>query len=221
MGPLKKVNAEAPGSLLMLTEPMRGHAGLVAGRFMKAFGSKNRVAWDPFGPDAMLTANAAVYGVRDLPEHDFANARYVLSFSGDFLETGISPVHYAREYGRMRGDARRSGEGHPLRAPALDDRGRRRPVPSMRPGTEGFVALGIAHVMVRDRLTAASSTAGRLSDDLGAWSPRRSRRRPGSTRTISPRRRRNSRGTSPAWRSRGRGPRPAPAGRSIAPPWRS
>jgi anaerobic selenocysteine-containing dehydrogenase len=39
------------------------------------------------------------------------------------------------------------------------------------PGTEGIVALGIAHVMVRDRLTPASAVAGRLSDDLSAYSP--------------------------------------------------
>jgi len=172
MGPLKKVKAEAPASLLMLTDPMRGHAGLVAGRFMNAFGSKHRVSWDPFGPDAMLSANAAVYGVRDLPDHDLANARYLLSFSGDFLETGISPVHYAREYGRMRGDREtirgkvvHFGPRLSMTAAAADL------FLPCTPGTEGFVALGIAHVMVRDRLTAASSAARRLSDDLVAWSP--------------------------------------------------
>ncbi|HEY5461569.1 MAG TPA: molybdopterin-dependent oxidoreductase [Deferrimonas sp.] len=172
MGSLKKVKTEAPGSLLMLTEPMRGHGGLVAGRFMKAFGSPHRVTWDPFGPDAMLSANAAVYGVRDLPEHDLANARYLLSFSGDFLETGISPVHYAREYGRMRGDREtirgkviHFGPRLSMTAAAADL------FLPCAPGSEGFVALGIAHVMVRDRLTAASSSARRLSDDLGAYSP--------------------------------------------------
>jgi len=139
MGPLKKVNAEAPASLLMLTEPMRGHAGLVAGRFMKAFGSPHRLAWDPFGPDAMLAANAAVYGVRDLPEHDLANARYLLSFSGDFLETGHLPRALREgvrpDAGRPRDDPR---EGPPLRTPAVDDR-RFRPtlfVPCA-PGTKG------------------------------------------------------------------------------------
>ncbi len=172
MGPLKKVKAEAPGSLLMLTEPMRGHAGLVAGRFMKAFGSPHRVSWDPFGADAMLSANAAVHGIRDLPEHDLANARYLLSFSGDFLETGISPVHYAEAYGRMRGDREtirgkfvHFGPRLSMTAAAADL------FLPCAPGTEGFVALGIAHVMVRDRHTAASSAAGRLADDLGAYSP--------------------------------------------------
>lgn len=169
---LKKVKSEAPASLLMLGEPMRGHAGLVAGRFMKAFGSPHRVAWDPFGPDAMLSANADVYGIRDLPEHDLANARYLLSFSGDFLETGISPVHFAREYGRMRGD-RETIRGKILHfGPRLSMTAAAADLfLPCAPGTEGIVALGIAHVMVRDRLTAAVSAAGRLSDDLSAYTP--------------------------------------------------
>ena len=172
MDPLKKAKAEAPASLLMLTEPMRGHAGLVAGRFMKAFGSPHRVTWDPLGPDAMLSANAAVHGVRDLPEYDLANARYLLSFSGDFLETGISPVHYARGFGRMRGDREtvrgkvvHFGPRLSMTAAAADL------FLPCAPGTEGIVALGIAHVMVRDRLAAASAAAGRLADHLLAYSP--------------------------------------------------
>jgi len=180
MGPLRKAKAEAPPSLLMLTGPMRGHAGLVAGRFMKAFGSPHRIAWEPLGPDAMLAANAAVYGVRDLPEHDLANARYLLSFSGDFLETGISPVHYAREFGRMRGDREtirgkfvHFGPRLSMTAAAADL------FLPCAPGSEGFVALGIAHVMVRDRLTAATAPAGRLADDLSAYTPEAVERKTG------------------------------------------
>ena len=180
MGPLKKAKTEAPASLLMLTEPMRGHAGLVAGRFMKAFGSPHRVAWDPFGPDAMLSANASVYGVRDLPEHDLANARYLLSFSGDFLETGISPVHYARGYGRMRGDREtirgkfvHFGPRLSMTAAAADL------FLPCAPGTEGIVALGIAHVMVRDRLATPSAAVEQLADDLSAYTPEAVERRTG------------------------------------------
>ena len=180
MGSLKKVKAEAPASLLMLAEPMRGHAGLVAGRFMKAFGSPHRVTWDPFGPDAMLTANAAVHGVRDLPEYDLANTRYILSFSGDFLETGISPVHYAREFGRMRGD-RETIRGKVLHfGPRLSMTAAAADLfLPCAPGTEGIVALGIAHVMLRDRLADASAAAGRLSDDLFAYSPEAVEKRTG------------------------------------------
>lgn len=169
---LAKVKAEAPASLLMLSEPLRGHAGLIAGRFMKAFGSPHRVAWSPFGADAMLSAHEAVYGVRDLPEHDLANARYLLSFSGDFLETGISPVHYAEAYGRMRG-ARETIRGKFVHfGPRLSMTAASADLfLPCAPGTEGYVALGIAHVMVRDRLTPQAAAAGRLQAELSAFSP--------------------------------------------------
>ncbi|HWS15218.1 MAG TPA: molybdopterin-dependent oxidoreductase, partial [Candidatus Methylomirabilis sp.] len=180
MGQLKKVKAEAPSSLLMLTEPLRGHAGLVAGRFMKAFGSPNRVAWAPFGADAMLSAHEAVYGIRDLPEHDLASTRYLLSFSGDFLETGISPVHYAGTYGRMRGD-RETIRGKVVHfGPRLSMTAASADLfLPCAPGAEGFVALGIAHVMVRDRLTPRAAAAGNLLRELSAWSPKNVEKRTG------------------------------------------
>ncbi len=172
MTALKKTRAEDPGSLLMLTAPMRGHANLVAARFMKAFGSKERIAWDPFGQDAALAANAAVYGVRDIPEYDIAESRYVLSFSGDFLETGLSPVHYGGAYGRMR-------QGRPTVRGKLVHFGPRLSMTAASadvfipaaPGTEGFVALGIAHVMVREKLVAPASAPGLWAAGLDRMTP--------------------------------------------------
>ncbi len=173
MTQLKKLRSEAPTSLLMLTDPTRGHAGLVAGRFMKAFGSPNRVTWDPFGQDALLSACEAIHGVRDIPEYDFANTRYVLSFSGDFLETWVSPVHYGVAYGKMRG-ARETTRGK------LVHFGTRLSMTAassdlflpIRHGTEGVVALGIAHVMVRDGLTPSAAAAGKLMGaGLSAFPP--------------------------------------------------
>lgn len=156
----RKVRADDPASLLMLTEPMRGHANLVAARFMRAFGSPNRVAWDPFGQDALLSACDAVFGVRDVPEYDIAGARYLLSFSGDFLETGLSPVHYGRAYGRMRqerptvrGKFVHFGPRLSMTAASADVFLR------IAPGTEGLAALGIAHVMVREKLSPAAAAA--------------------------------------------------------------
>ncbi|MGE5662957.1 MAG: molybdopterin-dependent oxidoreductase [Deltaproteobacteria bacterium] len=160
---LKKTRAQDPASLLMLTEPMRGHANLVAARFMRAFGSPHRIAWDPFGQDALLSACDAVFGVRDVPEYDIAGARYVLSFSGDFLETGLSPVHYAHAYGRMRQE-RATVRGKLVHfGPRLSMTAASADVfLPIAPGTEGMAALGIAHVMVRDKLTPAAAAAAAL-----------------------------------------------------------
>lgn len=173
MAGLKKVRTEAPASLLMLTDPMRGHRNLVAARFMKGFGSPHRVAWDPFGQDAQLAANEAIYGVRDLPEADLAGARYLLSFSGDFLETGISPVHYGNAYGRMR-QTRPTVRGKFVHfGPRLSMTAASADVfLSITPGTEGIAALGIAHVLVKERLTpAAAGVSSLLEAGLREYTP--------------------------------------------------
>ena len=160
---LKKIRAEAPASLLMLTEPMRGHRNLVAARFLRAFGSPHRVAWDPFGLDALLAANEAVFGIRDIPEYDVANAHYLLSFSGDFLETGISPVHYGRAYGQMR-QSRPTVRGKFVHfGPRLSMTAANADVfLPVAPGSEGIAALGVAHVMVREKLTRSAAAASSL-----------------------------------------------------------
>src|SRR5512145_1895657 len=169
MTALKKVRAEDPAALLMLTDPMRGHANLVAARFMRALGSPHRLAWDPFGQDALLAACDAVFGVRDVPEYDIAGARYLLSFSGDFLETGLSPVHYGHAYGRMRqerptvrGKFVHFGPRLSMTAASADV------YLAVAPGSEGAAALGIAHVMVREKLTQAASAASSLWRE-GLW----------------------------------------------------
>ncbi len=162
MAGLRKARAEDPASLLMLSEPMRGHANLVAARFMRAFGSPHRIAWDPYGQDALLSACDAVFGVRDVPEYDIAGARYLLSFSGDFLETGLSPVHYGRAYGRMRqerptvrGKFVHFGPRLSMTAASADV------FLQVAPGTEGIAALGIAHVMLRESEMIRSRATGR------------------------------------------------------------
>ncbi len=168
---MKKVRADNPASLLMLSEPMRGHANLVAARFMRAFGSPHKVAWDPYGQDALLAACDAVFGVRDVPEYDIAGARYVLSFSGDFLETGLSPVHYGRAYGRMRqerptvrGKLVHFGPRLSLTAASADV------FLPVAPGTEGLAALGIAHVVLREGDTIRSRASARGAAAAGIWS---------------------------------------------------
>jgi anaerobic selenocysteine-containing dehydrogenase len=182
MAGLSSVRDEAPASLLMLTEPMRGHRNLVSARFMKAFGSPHRVAWDPFGQDAHLSANEAVYGVRDLPEHDLAGTRYLLSFSGDFLETGVSPVHFGHAYGRMRA-ARPTVRGKfvhfgPRLSMTAANADAFLPV---APGTEGYAALGIAHVMVREKLTPAAAAAGDIwSAGLKDFTPETAEKKAGA-----------------------------------------
>jgi molybdopterin-containing oxidoreductase family iron-sulfur binding subunit len=68
-----------------------------------------RVArWQPLDHDAMRLANARVFGLDELPAHDFAKARYIVSFGADFLETWLAPIQnsagYADSHGFQNGE---------------------------------------------------------------------------------------------------------------------
>ena len=97
-------------------------------------------------------ANAISFGREQLPTFDLANARYVLSFGADFLGTWNSPVAQSAAYGHMR-------QGRPgIRGSFVQVEARMSQTGAnadewvpVTPGTEGVLALGIAHVDHRAR----------------------------------------------------------------------
>ena len=127
-----------------------------------------------------------------LPTFDLARTRYVLGFGADFLGTWNSPVAQSAGYGAC-------GRGSPAFAasscrskPRMSQTGASADewVP-VRPGTEGVLALGLAHVILqRQTAPGRARAAPARSSRVGAPGCRRSRR---------PRSR-----SSPAWRRRGR-----------------
>jgi molybdopterin-containing oxidoreductase family iron-sulfur binding subunit len=74
-------------------------------QFLSRFGSSNRVAYEPFGYEALRAATREVFGVDALPIYDFSAARYVISFGADFLETWLSPVEHSLGFGSRRATA--------------------------------------------------------------------------------------------------------------------
>ncbi len=122
-------------------------------RFSRAFGSPNVV--DAFADDTLevLPAVLATHGVRQRIGYDIANASYVLSFAAGWLDEHWSTVQAARAFA----DFRRGRRGfrpkwvhveprYSITATKADEW-----VPA-HPGTEGALALGMAHVMVREGL---------------------------------------------------------------------
>ena len=149
---LRPLRAEGKGDrICLLSEGVRGHLALVFERFMEQLGSKRLLHYDFAHPRTLYAANERLFGEQYLPYYDLKNARYVLSFGADFLGSWISPVHHSIGYGHSR-------QGRP------DVRGRFVQIePRMslsgaaadewiaaRPGTEGLLALGLAHRIVSD-----------------------------------------------------------------------
>jgi menaquinone reductase, molybdopterin-binding-like subunit len=175
---LKEVSAhlgtlQASGSansLAFLSRPLGGQRRQLIERFLNAYGTSTALWYEPFDEGVLREANLLSFGHFRLPTFDLARADYVISFGADFLGTWNSPVAQSIGYGEMR-------QGRPgRRAKFVQVETRMSQTGAnadewipCRPGTEGALALGIAHVILSEKLVpqAAPSRAGAL---IAGWS---------------------------------------------------
>jgi anaerobic selenocysteine-containing dehydrogenase len=155
--------------LSFLTRPLRGQRRTLISEFLTRFGAPPAVEFEVFGEQVLREANARCFGHEQLPTADFANSRYVMSFGADFLGTWNSPTAQNIGYGEMR-------QGRPgIRAklvqvePRMSQTGANADewVP-VKPGTEGVLALGIAHVLMKNGLHPAPAAARALAQIDGS-----------------------------------------------------
>jgi len=151
-------------TLTFLTKPLRGQQGQLVERFLSGFENAQLVPFELFGDSVLRRANELSFGYNQLPTLDLAHSNYVISFGADFLGTWNSPVAQSLAYGTMRQG--RSGirgkfvqvESRMSQTGANADEW----IPA-RPGTEGTLALGFAHVILNEH----PHTAG-VADSAGA-----------------------------------------------------
>ena len=162
----------APSGTWFVTGHETGTFDRLVQDFLQAFRSTNRISWEPFGYDALRRATRDVFGSETVPVFDFGTARYVLSFGADFLETWMSPVEQTRGFVAMHGfDQGRMGRfvhvEPRMSLTAMNADEWLAPVP----GTEGAVALAIAHVILRDRLARPGGDVSGVRALLNAHTP--------------------------------------------------
>jgi anaerobic selenocysteine-containing dehydrogenase len=117
-------------------------------RFLKVYGSPNYLLFDEWMP--LKKAYHHMQGVYDLLAFDLENTNFVLSFGAAFLTNWPNVLENQRIYGEKR--AERSIKIFQLE-PRLSLEASRadRWIP-LRPGTEGYLALGIASVLIKEKL---------------------------------------------------------------------
>ncbi|OFW00648.1 MAG: hypothetical protein A3I61_12390 [Acidobacteria bacterium RIFCSPLOWO2_02_FULL_68_18] len=157
-------------ALAFLSRGGASHRAVLIEQFLARFGAPPPAVYELFGDEVLRRANATSFGREQLPTIDLANAMFVLSFGADFLGTWNSPVAQAAAYGVMR-------QGRPgIRGGFVQVESRMSQtgasadewVPA-RPGTEGVLALGLAHVIMAAALRPASA-AGRAGALVDGWS---------------------------------------------------
>jgi anaerobic selenocysteine-containing dehydrogenase len=142
------------GAPIMITRPVSGTLGRLLSDFMKAIGGRLY----RYAPNAEISLRAAWHdcaGSDVPPRYDVAQADYLLSFGAPFLEQWLSPVEMAIAFGHMR-QGRPATRGRFIQIEprmSLTGANADRWIP-IKPGTEGLLALGIGHLMLRDGRSA-------------------------------------------------------------------
>src|SRR5262245_16807769 len=167
-----KLDALAPGdrkSLVYIPRRRRGSRTAVAAELLSKFGAPPPVVFDVFGDDVLRQANQLSYGHSQLPTVDLARARSVISFGADFLGTWNSPVSQSHGYGAMR-QGRAGVRGSFVQVePRMTETGANADEwVAAKPGTEGVLALGLAHVIIAGKLRPGSSS--RAGSAIDGWS---------------------------------------------------
>ena len=149
---LKTLRQEGkPHHLMVLGGRYRGHMAELITRFMEAYGSPNHLGNPARGSEGILKGHFFTMGVRDfLPIH-WEEVNYVLSFGASLLEASRPSMRNLWGYGFLR-------RGRPgIRGKIVQIEPRFSITASkadqwipIQPGTDGALALGIAHWMIKE-----------------------------------------------------------------------
>lgn len=150
---LAAARRDGPHRVLVMTGRERGFMHDLWARFAQAFGTPNFVDGRPSRSTVFAQALSASVGHFELPSFDWASAEFVLSLEAGVLEDSCQLVYLARAAAEMhRGRVGRrtsivhAGPVFDLSAHNADD------WITITPGASGALALGIAHVLLRDDL---------------------------------------------------------------------
>ena len=95
----------SPAAVWLLTRPEPGSAGALQKEFIAKLGVPpgRRIVFEPFDLAALREAGERLFGRPELPAFELGQARTVVSFGADFVETWLSPVELARQFTSGRG----------------------------------------------------------------------------------------------------------------------
>lgn len=146
---LKELRAKGePQTVAWVSDSDRGTVAELCKRFLTVYGSPNFIR-APSIQDSYELALYLTQGQRAVAGFDLANATYVLSFGSGIIEGWGAPPYLFRAKAAMqqKGGTIAQLEGRLSKTAAKADRF----IP-IKPGTEGALALGLIHVILKEGL---------------------------------------------------------------------
>ena len=138
---------ENPHSVAWVAGADKGTVSQLIGRFLTAYGSPNFIR-PPSAHDAYELAVYLMQGQQGAVGFDIENADHILSFGTGLLQGWGSPARLLNIYGKMH-DTKKFVQIEPRLS---DTAANSNHWVAIKPGTEGALALGIAHVIIKESL---------------------------------------------------------------------
>jgi len=167
---LEKTSSTREGRFAYLTGPVSGHLKVLVRNATDSFGSDQHFTYDPLSTRVNRVAAEQLFGAES-PRLLLDQAQLIVSFGADFLDTWVSPVHFAGQYARFRraSESRRRGtlvqiEPRMTLTGANADRWI-----AIRPGTEGVLALGLANALLSGKTHVAGPVPAAIATAAAAF----------------------------------------------------
>lgn len=161
--------AAGPAQIAFLSRPRPGRRHELVAEVLRRLGAPAPVTFEIFDDAVLRRANELSFGRHQLPTLDLAHTRYLVSFGADLLGTWNSPLAHSVAYGAMRHAPGGVRPKFVQVEPRMSQTGASADQwLAVRPGTEGALALGLAHVIMKAGLRAAPA-AGRAGALVDGW----------------------------------------------------
>ncbi|MGE5304269.1 MAG: molybdopterin-dependent oxidoreductase [Alphaproteobacteria bacterium] len=156
---LSKLAGQA-NRIAFVTSLCTGSLDRLIDAWLKAVGSGSHLRYEAISYEPLREANRLAFGAAEIPYYDIEQSRMIFSFGADFLETWLSPVEFARQFAA----ARQYREGRMSRfvyiGPRLSLTGANSDEwVAVQPGTEVFLALSMAQVILAENLASGPTQA--------------------------------------------------------------
>lgn len=140
--------ATGEGRFAFFTGPVSGHYKVLVRNAVESFGGQH-FAYDALSTRVNRVAAEQVLGA-EVPRLALDQAQLIVSFGADFLDTWVSPVHFAGQYARFRRASEERPRGTLVQIEprmTLTGANADRWI-GIRPGAEGRLALGLANALL-------------------------------------------------------------------------
>jgi anaerobic selenocysteine-containing dehydrogenase/Fe-S-cluster-containing dehydrogenase component len=175
-GSLKKILEKGRGKrIVVVTDLVTGSLEGLLTYWKDELGTGEHLVYEPFAYEPLRSANQLVFGTDHIPAYRIDRADFLISFGAGFLETWLSNVEYARQFGAFRTPREGRKNQFVFVGPRLSMTASNADLwIQVPPGSEYLVALGMLKVLAGmdlsqsarpERIAALKSAASSVSID--------------------------------------------------------